>query len=436
MAEMNPLRRRMIEDMQVRNLSPVTQRCYVHAVAKFAQHFNRSPDRLGLEEVRAYQIHLVSSNRRRSVMGAALHGVRWPPDPVRGARRPFPLRQQPLVSLGTACCSVTHDRTVARLSIAWTRQVTVTDLICGVDVCSAALDVRLGRDGAMRRFTNDGAGITELIAFCKEHQVGLVALEATGGYERLAFAMLWSADLATAIVKPRAGRRFAEAMGFLEKTDRIDSGIIAWFAEVKRIAPRQPDGAAQRQLAALVTRLRQLTELRTAQENQRRLVTEPAALASFAELLSLIARQIKAIGEQIGKLIATDPLWHKLDLAWREIKGVADRTVARLMAELPEIGTLSSKAVSKLAGLAPIARDSGKLSGNRSVRGGRSGIRSILFVVAELVRRHNPDFAAFHRRLTLAGKPKKVIRIALAHKLLVRLNAKARDVRAQLPYSA
>src|SRR4051812_32946011 len=81
-------------------------------------------------------------------MGAALHGVRWPPDPVRGARRPFPLRQQPLVSLGTACCSVTHDRTVARLSIAWTRQVTVTDLICGVDVCSAALDVRLGRDGA------------------------------------------------------------------------------------------------------------------------------------------------------------------------------------------------------------------------------------------------------------------------------------------------
>jgi transposase len=369
-------------------------------------------------------------------MGAALHGVRWPPDPVRGARRPFPLRQQPLVSLGTACCSVTHDRTVARLSIAWTRQVTVTDLICGVDVCSAALDVRLGRDGAMRRFTNDGAGITELIAFCKEHQVGLVALEATGGYERLAFAMLWSAGLATAIVNPRAVRRFAEAMGFLEKTDRIDSGIIAWFAEVKRIAPRQPDGAAQRQLAALVTRLRQLTELRTAQDNQRRLVTEPAALASFAELLSLIARQIKAIGEQIGKLIATDPLWHKLDLAWREIKGVADRTVARLMAELPEIGTLSSKAVSKLAGLAPIARDSGKLSGNRPVRGGRSGIRSILFVVAELVRRHNPDFAAFHRRLTLAGKPKKVIRIALAHKLLVRLNAKARDVRAQLPYSA
>jgi transposase len=220
--------------------------------------------------------------------------------------------------------------------------------------------------------------------------------------------------------------------GFLEKTDRIDSGIIAWFAEVKRVAPQRPAGAAQRRLAALVTRLRQLTELRTAQTNQRRLVTDPTALASFAELLGLIARQIKAIAEEIGKLIASDPLWRTLDLAWREIKGVADRTVARLMAELPEIGTLSSKAVSKLAGLAPLARDSGKLSGNRPVRGGRSGVRSILFVVAELVRRHDTDFAAFHRRLTLAGKPKKVIRVALAHKLLVRLNAKARDVRAQI----
>ena len=308
----------------------------------------------------------------------------------------------------------------------------MTDLICGVDVSSAALDVRLGRAGELRRFGNDAAGIAELVIFCKQHQVGLVALEATGGYERLAFAVLWGAGVAAAIVNPRAVRRFAEAMGFLEKTDRIDSGIIAWFAQVKRIAPQPPAGETQQRLCAQVTRLRQLTELRTAQTNQRRLVTEPAVLASFAELLGVVARQIKALGKQIAALIATDPLWRKLDLAWREIKGVADRTVARLMAELPEIGTLSNKAAAKLAGLAPIARDSGKLNGNRSVRGGRSGVRSILFVVAEVVRRHDPDFAAFHRRLTLAGKPKKVIRVALAHKLLVRLNAKARDVRRQI----
>src|SRR5258708_30329454 len=130
--------------------------------------------------------------------------------------------------------------------------------------------------------------------------------------------------------------------------------------------------------------------------------------------------------------IGSDRLWTTLDAAFRSIKGVADRTVARLLAELPEIGTLSNKAAAKLAGLAPLARDSGKRQGKRPARGGRSTIRSILFVVAEVVRRHEPDFAAFHQRLTLAGKPKKVIRIALAHKLLVRLNAKARDVRNQI----
>jgi transposase len=301
-----------------------------------------------------------------------------------------------------------------------------------VDVSSRGLDVRLGRDGAAARFANEAGGIAELIAFCREHQVTLVALEATGGYERLAFGLLWSAGITAVIVNPREVRRFAEAMGFLEKTDRIDSGIIAWFAEVKRPVPRPPAGVTQQRLAALVTRLRQLTDLRTAQTNQRRLVTDPDLGAGFAELLSLLARQIKTLGEQINKLIADDPVWGALNRAFREIKGVADRTVARLMAELPEIGTLSNKAVGKLAGLAPLARDSGTHAGRRAIRGGRGGIRAILFFVADLVRRHNPDFAAFHQRLTQAGKPKKVIRIALAHKLLVRLNAKARDVRRQL----
>ncbi|HEX5321832.1 MAG TPA: IS110 family transposase [Stellaceae bacterium] len=308
----------------------------------------------------------------------------------------------------------------------------MTNLICGVDVSAGTLDARLGRDGVTRRFANEAAGVAELAAFCREHQVGLVAMEATGGYERLLFALLWAEDIPAAILNPRAVRRFAEAMGFLEKTDRIDSGVIAWFAEVKRVAPQPPAGATQQRLAALVTRLRQLTELRVGQHNQHRLVTEPTVLQSCTELLSLIARQIKAISEEVAALIQTDPLWRGLDQAFREIKGVADRTVARLLAELPEIGTLSNKAVGKLAGLAPIARDSGKFSGNRPVRGGRADVRSILFVVAEVVRRHNPDFAAFHRRLTDAGKPKKVVRVALAHKLLVRLNAKARDARRQI----
>ena len=152
-------------------------------------------------------------------------------------------------------------------------------------------------------------------------------------------------------------------------------------------------------------------------------------LESMAELLKVLRSQMRMLEAEIAGLLASDPLWQKLDQALRSIKGVADRTVARVMAEMPEIGTLSNKAVSKLAGLAPLADDSGKREGKRVVRGGRRHVRDILFVVASVVRRHDPDFAAFHQRLSAAGKPLKVIRIALAHKLLVRLNAKARDAR-------
>jgi transposase len=301
-----------------------------------------------------------------------------------------------------------------------------------VDVSSQWLDARIGREGPFERFASTPEGIEALAAFCTAHGVELVAMEATGGYEKQPFALLWARGIAAAIVNPRAVRRVAEAMGLLEKTDRIDAGVIAWYAQTKHIVACAPATPTQQCLQALVTRLRQLTELRTAQLNQRRLLSEGRVLAGFEEMLGLIARQARALESDITQLIADDPLWQKLDETFRTIKGVADRTVARLMAEMPEIGTLSNKAAAKLAGLAPLARDSGKSNGKRPIRGGRSGIRSILFVVAEIVRRYDPDFADFHKRLNSAGKPKKVIRIALAHKLLVRLNAKARDARSQL----
>lgn len=298
------------------------------------------------------------------------------------------------------------------------------------------LDAKLGPQGESLRAENSAEGMSALAAFCHEHGVELVVLEATGGYERLAFGLLWAQGLPCALANPRSVRRFAEAMGLLEKTDRIDAGVIAWYAEAKRLVAQAPASEAQRQLRALSDRLRQLTELAVMQANQRRLVEDQAVQAMFDELLGTIRRQSRALEQQIAALIAADPLWARLAEAFREIKGVAGRTVARLMAEMPEIGTLSGKAIGKLAGLAPLANDSGKRQGRRSIRGGREGVRSILFVVAEIVRRHDPDFAAFHRRLKDAGKKPKVVRTALARKLLVRLNAKARDVRAALALAA
>jgi transposase len=304
-------------------------------------------------------------------------------------------------------------------------------MICGVDVSSKSLDARLGRDGASASFSNDGEGIAHLAEFCQCHKVDLVAMEATGGYEKKPFALLWAAGIQVAVVNPRAVRNFAQGMGLFEKTDRIDAGVIAWYAQTKQCVGVSPASAQQQQLKAMVTRLRQLTELRVAQRNQRLLVSDKVVLKSFRKLLNLVQTQIRDLEVAIAELIAADALWQKLDQSFRTIKGVADRTVARLMAEMPEIGTLSNKRISKLAGLAPLARESGQWKGKRSVRGGRRTIREILFVVAAGVRRHNPDFGAFGDRLAAAGKAKKVIRIALAHKLLVRLNAKAREVRQQ-----
>jgi transposase len=307
----------------------------------------------------------------------------------------------------------------------------VTRIICGVDVASKSLEARIGQQGAAGSFLNNPEGIAALGAFCQTHQVELVAMEATGGYEQQAFAQLSQQGLPVAILNPRAVRQFAQSMGTLEKTDRIDAGMIAWYAEVKKLPPACLAPHSQQHLRALVTRLRQLTEVRTAQLNQQRLITDRAVAASFRKMLAFLAEQIAELAQAIAALIEQDPLWRELNQAFRTIKGVADRTVARLMAEMPEIGALPNKTISKLAGVAPLANDSGQYQGKRRVRAGRPAVREILFIVASVVGRHEPDFIAFQQRLRDAGKPPKVVRIALAHKLLVRLNAKAREVRQQ-----
>lgn len=308
----------------------------------------------------------------------------------------------------------------------------MASIICGVDVSSETLDGRIGGSGLELSVRRDPEGIAALAAFCLDNGVELVVMEATGGYEKLPFGLLWAAGVPCAIANARSVRRFAEAMGVLEKTDRIDAGIIADYARAKGLTAQAPEGQAQERLRALVTRLRQLTALKVAQSNQRRLVQDAMVTASFDEMLALIARQSRLLETQIAELLDADPLWRALDAAFRQIKGVAGRTVARLMAEMPEIGTVSNKAIAKLAGLAPLANDSGKRQGRRPVRGGRAQVRSILVVVAGLVARHDPDMAAFHQRLIQAGKPRMTARVAVARKLLVRLNAKARDARSAI----
>lgn len=306
------------------------------------------------------------------------------------------------------------------------------NIICGVDVSKARLDACIEPGAIFASFDNDAAGIAELATFCRQHQAGLVVMEATGGYERLAFLSLWEAGMPCGMTNPRSVRRYAEAMGVLEKTDRIDASIIARFAHAKHLQPTPAPTPAQQRLKALVARLRQVTDDLTVQKQRRAsLLDNVEILASLDEVIALLKRQSRTLEGEIASMIDDDPLWAQLTEAWRSVKGVAGRTVARLMADVPEIGIYSNKAVAKLVGLAPLADDSGKRKGKRSIRGGRASVRSILFLVARIAAKYDKSLAAFRDRLLAAGKPKMVVRIALAHKLLVRLNAKARDARAQ-----
>jgi transposase len=307
----------------------------------------------------------------------------------------------------------------------------VTETVCGVDVSKRRLDAHVAPSGAFESFSNDATGIAALTDFCRRQGVQLVAMEASGGYERTAFLLLWEAGIPCGLTNPKSVRRYAEAMGILEKTDRLDAGIIARFAIAKGLKPTSPPTPTQQRLNALVARLRQITDDLTANKQRRSSAMNAEMVTSIDEVISFLKRQARTLEGEIASLIDDDPLWSQLDAALRTTKGVANRTVARMLAELPEIGIYSNKAVVKLAGLAPLADDSGARAGRRHIRGGRAGIRSILFLIADIARRFDESLAAFHRKLTAAGKPKMVVRIALARKLLVRLNAKAREAREQ-----
>jgi transposase len=304
-------------------------------------------------------------------------------------------------------------------------------IICGVDVSKARLDACIEPGSIRGSFDNDAAGIVELAAFCRQHQAQLVAMEASGGYERKAFLLLWQQGLPCAIANARNVRLYAESMGMLEKTDTIDTAMIARFARDKNLQPTPLPSQAQQRIKALVARLRQVTDDLTVQKQRRSSLLDNAEmLASLDEVIALLKRQSRTLEGEIASMIDDDPLWAKLAETFRSVKGVAGRTVARLMADLPEIGSYSNKAIAKLVGVAPIANDSGKRKGKRPVRGGRSSVRSILFLVARTAARYDKSLSEFRDRLVVAGKEKMVIRIALARKLLVRLNAKARDARA------
>jgi len=290
--------------------------------------------------------------------------------------------------------------------------------------------------GIAESFSNDAEGIELLRQFAVAHGAGMVVLESSGKVEKLAFTLLWKAKMPCALVNPRSVHYFGKSMGFLEKTDRIDARMIARYATAVTLVATPPPTQAQARLTALCARLRQVTADIILQKQRLQMAVEDFAQKGIRDILALLNSQSKKLMAEIMSMIDDDPLWQALAAEFSAYNGLADRTVAVLLADLREIGTLSNRAISKMVGVAPLADDSGKRQGKRSIRGGRANVRRALFIITHHLAQLEPDFKAFAERLRAKGKTKMQIRIALAHKLIVRLNAKARDIRENLNATA
>ena len=254
----------------------------------------------------------------------------------------------------------------------------------------------------------------------------LVAIEATGRLQERLHAELAAAGLDVAVVNPRQTRNFAGAIGKLAKTDSIDAEVIAKFAEAVSPEPTPVPSKSQRKLRDLRARRRQIVGMITAENNRRKLASG-FVLDDIDENLRGLEERKKAIEAELDRAVKSDSRWSAKDELLRSVPGVGPETSRALLADLPELGALNRKKIAALVGVAPINRDSGRMRGRRGVWGGRSSVRSALYMAALVATRRNAVIREFYARLLAAGKPKKVALVASMRKLLTIMNSMVRD---------
>lgn len=293
----------------------------------------------------------------------------------------------------------------------------------GVDICKATLDVYLHPAGIARQFVNDTKGFKALLSWLGDRLVARVIYEPTGRYHHAFERRLATAGLSLAKVNPRQARRFAEAIGCNAKTDAVDAAMLARMGALLEL-PSRPiasdtlDAMKELQVARLG-----LVKDRTAAKNREHGCRSLLLKRHAAQRLAQIDRQIGAIDAELKVSLTREP-----DLAARfdvlvSIPGIGEITAIAMLIDMPELGTLDSKQVASLAGLAPIARDSGQHRGKRHIRGGRAQLRRALYMPALVATRFNPDIKAKYNALVAAGKPPKVAITAIMRKLIILANA-------------
>lgn len=308
--------------------------------------------------------------------------------------------------------------------------MSVPSVTVGIDVAKAHVDVCvLGAKTDAQRLSNDAEGHSALAAMLQPLGVGLVVMEATGGYEAALACALQAAGLPVAVVNPRQARDFAKSMGRLAKTDAVDARMLADLAAVlvrrqdleRFLRPLADE--RQQWLAALVTRRRQLLTMLHS-ERQRLQITPKQLHASIEAIVAAIKAQLEDVEAQMVTHVREH--FGELDRLLQSAAGIGPVASATMIAELPELGRLNRREIAALVGVAPMANDSGSSKGRRRVQGGRFEIRRVLYMATLTATRYNPAIKAFYERLKAAGKLPKVALVACMRKLLTTLNAMVR----------
>ena len=313
-----------------------------------------------------------------------------------------------------------------------------TAIIVGIDVSKGYVDFFVLHGKAERRGRRPWR-VRELIALAAELatlEPQLVVLEASGGLETAVWAALEAAGLRVAVVNPKRVRDFARSLGLLAKTDRLDARVLALLGERLRPAATRLPSRQLRELRELLRHLDALVGLRAQQRTRKWQLQGAAVLASAERVIASLSQQIALLEQQVEQALREQPAACQRAAQLRTAPGIGPKTCWALLADLPELGQLSARQAAALAGLAPLARDSGQFRGRRRIAAGRPRVRKALYMAARAAVRCDPHLAAFRARLLAVGKPKQVALIAVARKLLVALNAMIRDDRPWFPLPA
>jgi transposase len=298
----------------------------------------------------------------------------------------------------------------------------------GIDVSKDRLDVHVRPGGGAFAVERNGKGLEDLVDRLRSLSPALIAVEATGGFETIVAAAVAGAGLPLAVVNPAQVRHFAQAVGKRAKTDPIDAGVIAHFAEAVKPEPRPVPEETAVLLAELVGRRRQIIEMLVAERQRERHASNVRVRKSLARHIAILEKELPSIDQDIDGLVRGAPVWRDKEDLLVSVPGIKNTLARIFLAEAPELGRLDRRRIASLAGVAPYTRQSGRWRGKAMI-GGRTALRSALFIAALTASRHNPILKPFYERLLAAGKPKKVALIAVARKLLTILNAMLRDNR-------